>query len=153
MAIGLEKRKKDPPHDRPRGTPFPVGSPADYFDLYPRHGLPEVKLHPKTGYQRHPCVEKQNAIADSEAQFRDVEERLTAIAAYYALTTWLDDNVGRILQRLADAGYGETTTIAYTPNHGDNVGARGLWGKSNFYRESVHIPMIFAGPGILPQVC
>ncbi|MEM9756902.1 MAG: sulfatase/phosphatase domain-containing protein, partial [Pseudomonadota bacterium] len=34
--------------------------------------------------------------------------------------------------------------------HGDNVGARGLWGKSNLYEESVAIPMILAGPGI-PQ--
>ena len=42
----------------------------------------------------------------------------------------------------------ENTTVVYTSDHGDNVGERGLWGKPNLYQESVHIPMIMAGPDV-----
>ena len=38
--------------------------------------------------------------------------------------------------------------MIYTSDHGDNLGARGLWGKSNMYEDSVGVPMIMAGPGI-----
>ena len=47
----------------------------------------------------------------------------------------------------------EETTVIYTADHGDNLGARGLWGKSTLYEESARIPMLVAGPGIAPGVC
>lgn len=132
---------------------FPLVVPQEYFDLYPVDSLPEVKLHPSSGYRRHPWVEKQNANMDTEAKFRDPQERLNAMAAYYGLCTWLDHNVGVILQALEAAGFGDNTTVVYTSDHGDNVGARGLWGKSNLYQESVSIPMIMAGPGVPVGTC
>lgn len=132
---------------------FPLVVPQEFFDLYPPDRLPDVKLHPNTGYERHPWVEKQNAPMDSESQFKSPEERLQAIAAYYGLCSWMDHNVGQILSALEDAGTAEDTTIVYTSDHGDNVGARGLWGKSNFYQESVQIPMIMAGPDIPKGTC
>ena len=36
--------------------------------------------------------------------------------------------------------------MIYTSDHGDNVGARGLWGKSTLYEESAGVPLIMAGP-------
>ena len=47
----------------------------------------------------------------------------------------------------------DNTTVIYTSDHGDNVGARGLWGKSNLYKESVSIPMIMAGPNVPVGLC
>ncbi len=132
---------------------FPFVVPQQYLDLYPAESLPPVKLHPNDGYQRHPWVEKQNAMADSEGSFQDGDERLMAMRAYFALTTWMDFNVGSILDGLAAAGFGETTKVVYTSDHGDNVGARGLWGKSNLYQESVSIPMIMAGPDVPVGTC
>ncbi len=64
----------------------------------------------------------------------------------------MDHNVGRILSALETYGFSENTHVIYTSDHGDNVGHRGLWGKSNFYLESVAVPMIVAGPGIAPGV-
>lgn len=132
---------------------FPLVVPHEFYDLYPLDTLPEVKLHPSTGYRRHPWVEKQNEPGNMEGKFRSAEERLAAMAAYYGLVTSLDHNIGRILEALTAAGYGDTTTVAYTSDHGDNLGARGLWGKSNLYQESVAVPMIMAGPGIDRGVC
>ena len=132
---------------------FPLVVPQEYFDMYPPEMLPEVKLHPNDGYQRHPWIEKQNAFMDSENQFADAGERLAAMSAYYGLCSWLDHNVGQIVEALETSGQIETTQIIYTSDHGDNVGARGLWGKSNMYEESAAVPLIMAGPDIPHGVC
>jgi choline-sulfatase len=132
---------------------FPLVVPQEFYDLYPLNNLPEVKLHPKSGYQRHPWVEKQNAMMDSEACFESEEERLMAMASYYGLCSWMDYNVGEILKALDGANLMDNTTIVYTSDHGDNVGARGLWGKSNLYQESVSVPMIMAGPEVPQGTC
>ena len=132
---------------------FPLVVPQQYFDLYPEHNLPAIKLHPDRGHVRHPWVEKQNAFMDSEALFTDAAERSRAISAYYGLCTWLDHNVGQILAALDNHGLSDRTTVVYTSDHGDNLGARGLWGKSNMYEESVAVPMIVAGPDIPNGVC
>lgn len=132
---------------------FPLVVPAEFFDLYPPDTLPAPKLLPKDGHARHPWVEKQNAQMDSDASFRSPKERRAAMAAYYGLVTWLDHNIGRILQALTDSGQMAETTVIYSSDHGDNLGARGLWGKSNLYQESVAIPMIMAGPNVPRGTC
>ena len=132
---------------------FPLIAPKEFFDLYPVDRLPLTKLRPADGYVRHPWVEKQNALMDSEAQFRDETERLTAIATYYALCSWVDNSVGRILAAVQESGQPDATTIVYTSDHGDNVGARGLWGKSNMYEELVAVPLIIAPPAASARLC
>ncbi len=132
---------------------FPLVVPQEYFDLYPPDTLPSPKMNPKDGYKRHPWVELQNAPMDSEARFTSEAERRDAIAAYFGLVTWLDANIGRIIKALEVSGQLEDTTIIYSSDHGDNVGARGLWGKSNLYQEAVSVPMIMAGPGVSQGTC
>ena len=96
--------------------------------------LPEPKCHPRDGYVRHPWIERQNALMDSESRFADDDERRRAFVAYYALVSWMDHNVGRILGLLR-SGLADDTVVVYSSDHGDNVGARGLWGKSNMYED------------------
>ena len=127
---------------------FPLQVPQRFFDLYDGAMTGAAKLHPRDGHARHPWIEQMVALNDHEAQFADPEERVRAMAAYFGLVSWLDHNIGLILQALEDHGLAENTTVVYTSDHGDNVGARGLWGKSNLYEESAAIPMILRGPGI-----
>ena len=132
---------------------FPLVAPQEFFDLYPPESLPEPKMNPKDGYVRHPWIELQNAQMDSEASFKSDAERRDAVAAYFGLVSWMDHNVGRLMQALKDNGLMKDTTVIYSSDHGDNVGARGLWGKSNFYQESVAVPMIMAGPDVPVGTC
>ncbi|MEM7683641.1 MAG: sulfatase-like hydrolase/transferase [Pseudomonadota bacterium] len=132
---------------------FPLVVPQEFFDLYPPDHLPPAKLHPDDGHTRHPWIERQFGLDRSEEKFRDPQERLVAMAAYYGLCTWLDHNIGLILTALESAGLTDSTTVVYTSDHGDNVGARGLWGKSNMYEESAAIPLIMARPGQTASVC
>ena len=51
-------------------------------------------------------------------------------------------------------GLAESTRVIYTTDHGDNLGARGLWNKCVMYRESTAVPMIVAGPDVTAgRVC
>lgn len=132
---------------------FPLIAPDEFYDLYRNVDFPDAKLHPKDGHKRHPWIEKQNAMMSSEDKFQDEDERRRAFIAYYGLVSWLDHNVGQIIKAIDDNGFGNDTTIIYSSDHGDNVGARGLWGKSNCYEESAKIPMIMAGPDIPQGKC
>lgn len=132
---------------------FPLLAPEAFYALYPLAGLPVPKLQPAAGYRRHPWVQAYADFMDNEAQFSSPEERLQAFAAYYGLCSFLDHNVGRIVAALQAAGLADDTTVVYTSDHGDNLGTRGLWGKSTLYQESVGVPLIVAGPEVAPGVC
>lgn len=129
---------------------FPLICPEPFFSRYRAMDLPAPKLLPGDGHPRHPWVEKQNAYMDSEARFTSAEERADAIAAYWGLCSWLDHCIGRILDALAASGL--EADVIYSSDHGDNTGARGLWGKSNFYREAVNVPLIARMQGMAPGV-
>jgi choline-sulfatase len=60
----------------------------------------------------------------------------------------LDENIGHVLRALEAAGLADSTRVLYTSDHGDNLGARGLWGKSTLYEESAGVPLLMAGPDI-----
>jgi choline-sulfatase len=132
---------------------FPLLAPPRFYDMYEDLDLPESKLLPSTGYVRHPWVQQYADFHQNEESFRSPQERRQAIAAYFGLCSFLDHNIGRILQALGDAGLADDTLVIYTSDHGDNLGARGLWGKSTLYQESVQIPMIAAGPGVGRGFC
>ena len=121
---------------------FPLIAPEPYFSKYRKRDVPEPT---QTG-ALHPWVAKQNGMMESESKFRDADERKDALAAYYALIEFMDHHVGQVLDALEASGQAEHTTVVYTSDHGDNAGARGLWGKSNMYEESAAIPMIARGP-------
>lgn len=132
---------------------FPLIAPANFYDMYDGIELPPSKLLPSSGYRRHPWVQQYADFELNEENFKSPEERRQAITAYYGLCSFLDHNVGRILQALTESGLAENTLVVYTSDHGDNLGARGLWGKSTLYQESVTIPMLAAGPGMPRGVC
>ena len=126
---------------------FPLVVPREYYDLYPLDRLPERKLDPDKGYVRHPWLQRMDDFQQVDRNLTE-EERLKAVAAYFGLCTYVDSLIGEVLNALDTLGLGETTRVVYTSDHGDNVGARGLWGKSNMYEESAGIPLILAGPDI-----
>ena len=126
---------------------FPLVVPEAFYDLYPLDRLPTRKLDPAAGYRRHPWLQRMDDFQQVDRNL-STEERLMAVAAYFGLCTYVDAMIGEVLETLETVGLGETTRIVYTSDHGDNVGARGLWGKSNMYEESAGIPLILAGSGI-----
>jgi len=127
---------------------MPLVVPQRHLDLYPLDKIELPKLLPRDGYKRHPWVERMVSHWDHDASFESDDGRRLAIASYLGLISFLDENIGRLLDVLEGTGLAESTRVIYTSDHGDNLGARGLWGKCVPYRESTGIPMILAGPDI-----
>ena len=69
------------------------------------------------------------------------------LADYYALTTHMDDALGRLYHAVEQAGVVDNTIFVHTADHGLAVGQHGLMGKQNLYDHSVRVPLIVAGPG------
>jgi arylsulfatase A-like enzyme len=70
------------------------------------------------------------------------------LADYYSAITFMDDQIGRILDALRSSGQYDNTLIVFSSDHGLAIGSHGLFGKQNLYDHSMHAPLIFAGPGI-----
>jgi choline-sulfatase len=60
----------------------------------------------------------------------------------------VDDHVGAICDLLDSTGLAEKTTVIYASDHGEALGLRGHWGKSNLYNECTQVPLVMAGPGV-----
>jgi arylsulfatase A-like enzyme len=67
---------------------------------------------------------------------------------YYGVITYLDEQIGRILQALEETGKSANTVIIFSSDHGLAIGSHGLMGKQNLYEDAMKPPLIFAGPGI-----
>ncbi|MGI9521184.1 MAG: sulfatase-like hydrolase/transferase [Hyphomicrobiaceae bacterium] len=127
---------------------FPLIVPQKYLDLYQLDQIPLPKSA-DTAYQgSHPWW---NAFLNSnifDRYFKDDDHRRMAIACYLGLCTFTDENIGKVLKALTDTGLGDSTRVIFFSDHGDNLGARGIWGKSTMHEESAGIPLIIAGPDI-----
>ncbi|MCF3936688.1 sulfatase-like hydrolase/transferase [Acuticoccus sp. M5D2P5] len=127
---------------------FPLVAPQEFFDLYPLDSLPMPGLRGPDDFPDHPVLRTLREVQSYEDYFRDETHVRTAIAAYYGMVSFLDDNIGRIMRTLRETGLAEDTLVVYTSDHGDNLGTRTFWGKSNMYEESAGIPLIMSGPGV-----
>jgi arylsulfatase A-like enzyme len=71
------------------------------------------------------------------------------LARYYASITYLDDQVGRVIQAVKDSGQFDNTIVILAGDNGLSLGEHGLLGKQNLYEfGGMHVPLVFAGPGI-----
>ncbi|HEY2884953.1 MAG TPA: sulfatase-like hydrolase/transferase [Rhizomicrobium sp.] len=127
---------------------FPLTAPPHWFYRYSQQDLPMPKLYSPRSRPRHPYLEQYEYVVDYDAHFTSEADVKRAIAGYSGLVSMMDENIGHILRALRDTGLVANTRVIYTSDHGDNVGARGLWGKSTLYEESAGVPLIMAGPDV-----
>lgn len=121
-----------------------------WFDLYPedklelppvlandRKDVPDFAwyLHWKLPEPRLSWLEKNN-------QWRSL------VRAYLASTSFMDSQVGRVLEALARSGRADNTIVVLWSDHGWHLGEKGISGKNSLWERSTRVPLIFAGPGI-----
>lgn len=124
---------------------YPLSAPEEYAALYPPEEVPPPEIAPID--HGHPAVAAMQTFFNYDDYFDDVT-RTKGRAAYFALCSYMDHNVGRVLAALDASGQRENTRIIYTSDHGELLGNRGLWCKSFLYEDSVAVPMIVSGPGV-----
>ncbi|MEQ9329560.1 MAG: sulfatase-like hydrolase/transferase [Rhodospirillales bacterium] len=144
---------------KPDGKPFvgfisfvcphpPHLAPREFYDIYARIRIPEPKAYaPESPV--HPWI----ALQRNQQNYNDFvtpETWPVLMKSYYGCISYLDQNIGKVLKTLEETGLRNNTFVIYTSDHGENLGARRMWGKCNMYEEASNIPMIISGPGIPP---
>jgi choline-sulfatase len=125
---------------------FPLIAPQEYYDLYADYDLKTLR-HGLDAPAPENVVMQQLRRAFAYDDHFDDARRAVALRAYYGMVTALDDNIGTVVSALDNSGLGPATRIIYASDHGDNLGNRGMWGKSVHYEDSVAVPMIAVGDG------
>lgn len=125
----------------------PFIAPPEYLARYRPEDVTLPVGWRQEDWARHPAFELRRRLMLLEEPLDELTLR-RAICAYYALVTFMDDQVGAVLRALDEAGLTDTTRVIYTNDHGDMVGKHGLWYKSVHYEDSVGVSMILAGPDV-----
>ena len=129
----------DGPHD-PHIVPddFPV-----------KYDLASIPLPPNF-LPQHPFDNGEMVIRDEQLMKwpRPEADVKTMLAEYYRYISFLDVQVGRVLDAVDASPYAANTIIVFAADSGVARGSHGLIGKQNLYEHSMRVPLIVAGPGI-----
>ena len=129
----------DGPHDP---HIVPNGFPIDY--------APASIPLPPNFLPQHPFDNGEMVIRDEQLMKwpRPEADVKTMLAEYYRYVSFLDVQVGRVLDAVDASPYAANTIIVYAADSGVARGSHGLIGKQNLYEHSMRVPLIVAGPGI-----
>jgi uncharacterized sulfatase len=123
-------------------VPFIV--PSKYFDMYqaddiqiPPFDPSELKTAPRIAYD---TMDPNYGMTP--------EQHREAVRAYYAAISFVDAQVGRLLDALQRLDLAKNTTIVFWADHGFMVGEHGQWEKTKLFEPSARVPFIMAGAGV-----
>lgn len=127
----------------------PFVAPKKFFDLYPPESmvLPEKVPGdwddiPKLGINYKTSVNMQ----------MDEVRQKKALAGYYAAVSYMDAQVGRVLDALERSGQADNTIVIFTSDHGYHLGEHDFWAKVSLHDESARVPLLIRAPGLKPGV-
>ncbi len=126
---------------------FPLTAPPEHYYRYFNQELPMPKLYAREERTKHPYLEDYRNSFCYDDYFESPADVHRALSGYFGLVSFLDEHLGKITRVISELGLDDTTDVIYTSDHGDNLGARGLWGKSTMYDEIAGVPLIAAGSG------
>ncbi|MDM8173512.1 sulfatase [Olivibacter sp. 47] len=122
----------------------PYVAPKKYFDLYPLQTVPLPKQLPND-LDDIP----EDALFTKSAHWGLSEEKQReALRAYYASISFMDAQLGRVLNALDELDLTKNTIIVFWSDHGYNVGHHGQWMKQSLFETSARVPLIFRVPRI-----
>lgn len=148
-AISFIQRK----HERPFFCYVPFDGPHDPHivpaDFAIKYDPDSISL-PANFLPQHPFNNGEMIIRDEMLlpRPRPPEKVRAMIAEYYRYISYLDEQVGRVLDALEASPYARNTIIVFAADSGVARGQHGLIGKQNCYEHSLRVPLILAGPGI-----
>ncbi|MDF1659863.1 MAG: sulfatase [Verrucomicrobiales bacterium] len=154
QIIELMKEKKDEPFFLAAGffNPHcPYVAPKRYFDMYPLDEITMPDLdEAKADLEDVPPMAVMRDTKLWPYYFEDitVEQARRCKQAYYACNTFVDAQVGRLLDALEENGLMEKTIIVFWSDHGYFLGEKGLWYKRKAFERSAKMPLIIAAPGL-----
>ena len=141
------------PHSAPFFCYVPFDAPHDPHIVppdFPMHYEPSQITLPKNFLPQHPWDNGEMDNRDERLlPWPRTEEKVRAqLAEYYRYISYLDSQIGRVLDALAASPHANNTLVVFAADSGVARGSHGLIGKQNVYEHSVRVPLIVSGPGI-----
>lgn len=121
----------------------PYVAPKAYFDMYPADKL-ELPKVPDGHRAAGPAPAFGSAKPEQEKLTDDLRRK--ALQAYYASTTFMDAQVGKVLDALEKLKLADKTVVAFISDHGYHLGEHGLWQKMSLFENSARVPLIVYDP-------
>jgi len=153
-AIEMIQRNKDKPFFIAAGffNPHcPYVAPKRYFDLYPMEeiSMPDLDEARKDLEDVPPmAIQRDTAHWPYFFDGISIDEARKCKQAYYASVSFVDAQVGRLLDALEKQDLLEHTLIIFWSDHGYFLGEKGLWYKRKNFERSVKVPLLIAGYGV-----
>ncbi len=126
----------------------PNEAPRKYAELVPPES---ISLPPtRDGEFDDPAAPERNRVLYEMLRLdgSSEEEKRNIVSTYLAMTRFVDDGVGRILDRLESLGIRDNTIVVFTADHGDFAGEHNMFGKGGVYYDClVRVPYIVSWPG------
>ena len=128
----------------------PFVAPKKYFLPYP---FENIKMPEKVNGDWDDIPKRGiNYVTSVNGQMSADQEK-KAVAAYYASVSYMDVQVGKVLNTLKEEGLEDNTIVIFTSDHGFHLGEHEFWMKVSLHEESVRIPLIIKVPGKKATVC
>src|SRR6478609_1606987 len=129
----------------------PFVSPRKYYEPF----LPydSMTLPPKIAGDWDDIPKPGINYKTSENMKMDVRRQKKAVGGYYAAVTFMDAQVGKVLDALEKSGQADKTIVIFTSDHGYHLGEHDFWAKVSLRDESAMVPLIISVPGKKPAVC
>jgi iduronate 2-sulfatase len=131
---------------------LPFCAPKKYWDLYDRTAfrLPERRTPPDGAprYAPTPWGELRNYSDIPKEGPLDEEVQRTMIHGYHAAVSYMDAQLGRVLDELDRLALADNTIIVLWGDHGWHLGDHGMWCKHTNYEEAARIPLVVIAPGV-----
>jgi iduronate 2-sulfatase len=125
---------------------FPMVQPKKFFELYPQEKMKIPPLIPGD-LDDIPLAGRGS---DGKGLNETEEGRRRMWQAYYGSVSFMDEQLGRVLDELDRLGLRDSTAIMFTTDHGYHLGEHGFWQKANLHEEVVRVPLIVSVPGMKP---
>ncbi|HJT75920.1 MAG TPA: sulfatase [Gemmataceae bacterium] len=145
----------------PRGRPFfvaagfrlphvPCFATQKWFDLYPDASLimPPVRDDDRADVPEFAWYLHWKVPEPRLSWLRKAGQWRPLVRSYLACTSFMDSQVGRVLDALDATGHRDDTVVVLWSDHGWHLGEKGITGKNSLWERSTHVPLVFAGPGV-----
>jgi len=130
---------------------YPLTAPPEHFyRYYTDPDLPMPRFRGDGERASHKFLKDYAETFNFDDYFETEEDIRRAVAGYFGLCSFMDEQAGKVIDALEATGLRDDTSIVYTSDHGDALGQRGLWGKSTMQEEILGVPLIAAGAGFTP---
>ena len=127
-------------------------APKKYWELYdPGDIQPPAPLHPPKDVPKialHDGREISRAFKERPGGKPTAVDALALRRGYYAATSYVDAQVGKVLDELDRLGLRGSTIVVLWSDHGYHLGEKLISGKNTLWDRSTRVPLIFAGPGV-----